>query len=208
MRVWRDIAAALRYLHSNDIIHHDIKPANILYSKERGAVLCDFGLARQGEARGGGTPWYLPTEFLTERKPCSSSADIWALGITMLYTLGYISLPEKTPRHQAWLISDVNYSGGKPTESYKAMRDWLIFVETNVKKLPDAEPTTALLRDMFHKQPDERMSAAQLVQQLNMITEFDEITEEDTQTSESYSIEPSPPSNSVSGAEERDAGPI
>ncbi|RYP41521.1 hypothetical protein DL768_010487 [Monosporascus sp. mg162] len=53
------MAQAFHDLRKQKILHNDIKPANILYSRERGAVLIDFGLASyDGEiARAGGTPW-------------------------------------------------------------------------------------------------------------------------------------------------------
>ncbi len=45
VRILKDIASALNYVHQKKKIHNDIKPANILYSRDRGAVLCDFGLS-------------------------------------------------------------------------------------------------------------------------------------------------------------------
>ena len=46
-QVLMDIASALEYLYSLELGHNDIKPSNILLSKERGAVLSDFGLLRR-----------------------------------------------------------------------------------------------------------------------------------------------------------------
>ncbi|CRK14440.1 hypothetical protein BN1723_010338 [Verticillium longisporum] len=68
-RILRDVASALHYLHSRRLVHNDIKPANILYSPARGAVLCDFGLSTMagGPATNGGTPFYVPPEFIGAR---------------------------------------------------------------------------------------------------------------------------------------------
>ena len=44
--VVRDVARALRYLHSRDVVHADIKPANVLFDDAGRARVCDFGLAR------------------------------------------------------------------------------------------------------------------------------------------------------------------
>ena len=39
------IAEAMAFLHSNGIVHGDLKAANVLISDEIEALLCDFGLA-------------------------------------------------------------------------------------------------------------------------------------------------------------------
>lgn len=44
--VARQLIAALRYLHSNRIMHRDMKPQNILIGKGGVVKLCDFGFAR------------------------------------------------------------------------------------------------------------------------------------------------------------------
>lgn len=73
-------------------------PANITYSPQRGAVLIDFEMATftTGDTSSGGTPWCLPPEFVDSYKNRGAPGDIWALGMTMLYVLGKIGLPEKT----------------------------------------------------------------------------------------------------------------
>lgn len=47
-RVLYGMADALSFIHRKGITHDDIKPANILYSKDRGPVLIDFGWSLQG----------------------------------------------------------------------------------------------------------------------------------------------------------------
>ena len=41
-----DLVSALHYLHSNRVLHRDIKPQNILLNTLGKAKLCDFGFAR------------------------------------------------------------------------------------------------------------------------------------------------------------------
>ncbi|KAL7966050.1 kinase-like domain-containing protein [Trichoderma sp. SZMC 28014] len=97
--VLRDISDALVYLSTEGITHGDIKPSNITYSPQRGAVLIDFGLAGYGgQDPGGGTPWYFPPLNETHGKleKRGFSGDVWALGVTMLYLLRKIEWPERS----------------------------------------------------------------------------------------------------------------
>lgn len=101
-----DMAYALEHTRERDIVHHDIKPANILYEKNVGAVLIDFGLATQGDEppHQGGTPWYVGPELLNVKNERGPAADVWALGIVMLYMLRFIPLPETGAQVPVWLI--------------------------------------------------------------------------------------------------------
>ncbi|KAI0191284.1 kinase-like domain-containing protein [Xylaria flabelliformis] len=130
-RVLYDISRALEHLAEHNIIHHDIKPANILYRNDGegrggGAVLIDFGLGSQGDGNrhNGGTPWYIPTEFLT-RKSRSASEDTWALGVVLLYLLRLIPLPDKGTVVKHWQIKDAAVPG---TSANKSMTIWLAVI--------------------------------------------------------------------------------
>jgi serine/threonine protein kinase len=85
------IAEALQYIHSNDIIHCDISPENAFICRERGSKrrrervkLLDFGLARSvretDSDRISGTPSYLAPEQI-QGENITAAADIYALGI-------------------------------------------------------------------------------------------------------------------------------
>src|SRR2546423_14535177 len=53
VRIGRDVASALSYAHSHDVVHRDIKPENILFSGGE-AVVAEFGIARAIAAAGAG----------------------------------------------------------------------------------------------------------------------------------------------------------
>lgn len=120
-RIALDSVSALLYIHDQGLRHNDIKPANILFSPERGAVICDFGLACPDKVawRPCGTPGYLAPELLTPGSPVTGSAsDVWALGITLLYVMREIELPEKNAR---WVIAEL----GCGVAADEKMRKWL-----------------------------------------------------------------------------------
>lgn len=103
--IWKiihDVASGLDYLHSNNIIHQDIKPANILQDDMGNYVIIDFGistLARDtlrkstlmGNTSAGTLAYMGPERFMKDSTPIFAS-DIWSLG-AMLYEL----LESKTP---------------------------------------------------------------------------------------------------------------
>ena len=92
----RDVASALRYIHKRNIMHLDVKPANIMLSKEDDcAVLIDFGLSKQYDNAGeqtSATPvgishGYAPMEQYQVGGVSTFSpvTDIYSLGATLYY---------------------------------------------------------------------------------------------------------------------------
>ncbi len=88
VRVVREIAGALHYAHSKGFVHRDVKPENILFREDGGAVLTDFGIARavnsatQMTKTGAvvGTPQYMSPEQ-ARGKDLDGRSDLYGLGI-------------------------------------------------------------------------------------------------------------------------------
>lgn len=94
----REVLPLLQYIHSNRVIHRDIKPPNLIRCKDDGRlVLIDFGAVKEYIAQASdlsakpsttqfvGTVGFAPPEQLASRPVYSS--DIYAIGITCLYLL-------------------------------------------------------------------------------------------------------------------------
>lgn len=95
-RFIRDVAAGLSYLHSQDIVHHDIKPDNILITEEGRFVITDFGIStrmrstlRRNSTRtmnqksSGGSLPYMGPEMFSSKPESVKATDIWAFGATL-----------------------------------------------------------------------------------------------------------------------------
>jgi serine/threonine-protein kinase len=83
------VAEALSYAHQQNVVHRDVKPANIMYDADADAVkVTDFGIARitdSSRTKTGmvlGTPSYMSPEQLAGNK-ITGQSDIFSLGVTL-----------------------------------------------------------------------------------------------------------------------------
>lgn len=84
------IICGLYILHKNNLIHHDIKPGNILISSNGTVKIADFGSLDKSGTSGFGTIFYESPEFLLTHKG-NEKDDMWAVGVIMveLYKKNY-----------------------------------------------------------------------------------------------------------------------
>jgi len=80
-----DLCDTLAFVHGKGIVHHDIKPQNILFAGDETIKLGDFGVAN----RNIGTRPYLPPEMLLGERVSriDPRVDVYALGLTLLESL-------------------------------------------------------------------------------------------------------------------------
>ncbi len=140
------ICDALDHAHSQNILHRDVKPDNVLITQEGVAKLFDFGLARAADEGFGeqsvliGTPHYMAPEQLMGGR-IDHRADLYALGV-LLFRVLTGSLP---------------YATGN------------VFAAHAVAPIPDARQfnpnlppgVVPVLRKLLAKRPDERYNNGQ-----------------------------------------------
>jgi serine/threonine-protein kinase len=101
------IGRALLHAHERGFIHRDVKPKNIMLTKDRVAKLADMGLAREAtdlqaamaeQGRAYGTPYYISPEQIRGEVDIDHRADIYSLGATFYHMVtGRVPFEGPTP---------------------------------------------------------------------------------------------------------------
>ncbi|MCL5289048.1 MAG: PEGA domain-containing protein [Acidobacteria bacterium] len=91
MRIMGQVCSALEFAHQRNVVHRDVKPANIVLAADDTVKVTDFGTAKilqLGTTQSGtivGTPSYMSPEQI-KGKPIDGRADVFSLGV-ILYEL-------------------------------------------------------------------------------------------------------------------------
>jgi serine/threonine-protein kinase len=91
LTIMKALCSAVGYAHNNNVIHCDIKSANIMIDKGGHIYLSDFGIARHAESDvtampGAGTPAYMAPEQILSNT-VTKETDIYALGVLLFELL-------------------------------------------------------------------------------------------------------------------------
>ncbi|KAK4239972.1 kinase-like domain-containing protein [Achaetomium macrosporum] len=150
-RYWfRDLILGIEYLHSQGVVHRDIKPDNLLLTDDDVLKIVDFGVSEMFEkakdmrtTKSAGSPAFLPPELCVAKHGDVSgkAADIWSMGVS-LYCLRYGRIP---------------FERETVFEMYEAIR-------TETPKLPpDENPDFVdLMAKLLEKDPERRIKMAEL----------------------------------------------
>lgn len=154
----QQMAEALVHIHARQIAHDDVKPENIMWSdKDRHAVLIDFGAAYNRQIVGynyftmSGTPPYVPPEYLQRRK--GPEADVWALGVTMLFAHRKTALPDGDWMLPGCFEESEYYEDGR---HLRALHEWHEHIKDLRRAIMNEDEVVA---SMLTQDADERMSS-------------------------------------------------
>jgi MAP/microtubule affinity-regulating kinase len=92
MQLFTQIAAGISYCHTNNIIHRDIKMANVLIDDEHNVKIIDFGFSVRSADNHKlkvrcGTSSYMAPEVLMRKEYYGKAADVWSLGVLLFVML-------------------------------------------------------------------------------------------------------------------------
>jgi serine/threonine-protein kinase len=116
IRITREAAQGLQYAHDHGVVHRDVKPENILLTRDGSTLVADFGIARALATTDGlalpslttlteaglvvGTPAYMSPEQVVGARDLDGRSDVYALGC-VLYEMLAGAQPFTGPTAQA-----------------------------------------------------------------------------------------------------------
>ncbi|KAG0233769.1 hypothetical protein BGW42_007229 [Actinomortierella wolfii] len=169
-RIAHEIARGFEFIHQEDVLHRDLKNANVLLTRHMEAKLADFGLARARSAVSSGQSmssseerlhgmleWIAPELFEADRPSYSTKTDIYAFGVVMWEMAANCTHPCKDQDNRVLFVHHVK-SGDH-------------------EKLPDDTPTgyREWIECCWHQDPSQRPDASEV----NMVDGQQEESDDD-----------------------------
>lgn len=157
MRIMGQVCSALEFAHQRNVVHRDVKPANIVLVADDTVKVTDFGTAKilqLGTTQSGtivGTPSYMSPEQI-KGKPIDGRADIFSLGV-ILYELVTGEKPFPGESITTVIYKIVNEEPIPPRELDSSVHPGLNAVITkSLAKEPDAryQSCRELMQDLLN----------------------------------------------------------
>ncbi|KAL6851596.1 hypothetical protein ACP4OV_020160 [Aristida adscensionis] len=152
-----DIARGLEYIHSQGIVHRDVKPENILFDGEFCAKVVDFGVACEeadcniSEDDPGTYRWMAPEMY--KHKPYGRKVDVYSFGLVLWELVtGSIPYEDMTPLQAAFAVVNKNLRPAIPSSC--------------------PAPLQLLIEQCWSFQPERRPEFRQIVQIIENLKTF------------------------------------
>ncbi|CAB9514122.1 Receptor-type guanylate cyclase gcy [Seminavis robusta] len=152
--ILRDISQGVRFLHAAvpQVVHGDLKAANILVDQKFRAKVADFGLSQKKNVGATGTPFWMAPELLRRDALNSTASDVYSFGV---------------------ILAEV-YSRKDPYEGEDASEVLRLVADRNVNKRPAVAahmpaPIQSLMADCVVENPADRPSFEEIDQRLKRV---------------------------------------
>jgi cyclin-dependent kinase 12/13 len=151
--IFKQILEGLAYLHSNGVIHRDIKSQNILLNNKGEVKIADFGLAKECNAPQGQkenhttrvvTLWYRAPEIILGQTNYDNKIDMWSAGCVLFELLFGQPLFYEAKKSSPVLIQMIYHRLGVPVDE-----EWPEF--RNLPNYSDKSPQQNMPRVLFQK---------------------------------------------------------
>ncbi|KAK7506825.1 hypothetical protein BaRGS_00001676 [Batillaria attramentaria] len=184
---------AVNFCHQYNTIHRDVKPENILITRQGQVKLCDFGFARILTGPGDeytdyvATRWYRAPELLVGDTQYGPPVDVWAIGcvfaelltgsplwpgrsdVDQLYLIRK-TLGDLIPRHMQIFSNNAFFKGMSIPEPDR--------LEPLEEKFPNAAPQAmSFMQGCLKMDPAERLTCHQLLQHPYMDLNMEMVTD-------------------------------
>ncbi|XP_065338130.1 eukaryotic translation initiation factor 2-alpha kinase 1-like [Cloeon dipterum] len=147
LMIFWEVMNGIEHIHLKGIVHHDIKPANILVMQGLGIKIGDFGLSCRGE-RGANIHPGLGTELYADPQQykhglCSSKCDIYSAGLILLEML---LSPFDTISERHDVLQSAKHLGKIPSMISSELCDLIgAMIDADLERRPSASETKDLL---------------------------------------------------------------